>query len=218
MFGRVFNLLTACIGLIIVSPILALIALLIRATSSGPIIFRQNRVGLNEKIFQVYKFRTMVSGAEEIGTSVTTRNDPRMTFLGRVLRKTKFDELPQLINVLKGDMNLVGPRPDVPEIVENYSPEMRRIFKIRPGITSVATLHLQDEEALLASVHDPDLFYGEILVPFKVNLAMEHLRRNSFAFDLRILCQTVWMLTFGRWWPIDEHPRVAELKTKVAKS
>ena len=196
---------------------MAIIAFLIRATSNGPIFFRQDRVGLHQKIFRVYKFRTMVEGADEIGTSITTGKDPRITPIGRLLRKTKLDELPQLWNVLKGDMSLVGPRPDVPEIVEKYTPEMRRIFQIRPGITSLATLHLRDEETILARVHNPDRFYEDVLVPLKVKLAMEHLDRNSFTFDLKILSQTIWMLTFGKWWPIKEHPAVAELREKIER-
>lgn len=159
----------------------------------------------------------MVAYAERLGTSVTTRKDPRITRIGRFLRKTKLDELPQLWNVLKGDMSLVGPRPDVPEIVQKYTPEMKRIFQIRPGITSVATLHLRDEEAILARVHDPDRFYEDVLVPLKVKLSMEHVDRNSFAFDLKILFQTIWMLTLGRWWPIKEHPAIAKLREKIER-
>jgi len=112
-------------------------------------------------------------------------------------------------------MSLVGPRPDVPKIIQNYTPDMRRIFQIRPGITSVATLHLKDEEALLAKVRNSDQFYERILVPLKVTLAMEHVEKKSLLFDLNILWQTVWMLTFGRWWPIQEHPEITRLKLKI---
>jgi lipopolysaccharide/colanic/teichoic acid biosynthesis glycosyltransferase len=157
----------------------------------------------------------MVNHAEQIGTSVTTSNDPRITPLGKILRRTKLDELPQLINVFKGDMRLVGPRPEVLEIVRNYSTEMRRIFRIRPGITSVATVHLRDEEEILAKVPEPDRFYEEVLVPLKVKMALEHVDRNSIAFDLKILCQTIWMVTLGKWWPIKEHPAIAELRTSL---
>ena len=191
---------------------------MIKATSRGPVFFRQERVGWKEKIFRVYKFRTMVENAEEMGTSVTTQNDPRITSVGRVLRRTKLDELPQLINVVRGDMSLVGPRPDVPEIVRNYTPEMRRIFQIRPGITSLATLHLRGEEGILAKVNDPDKFYEEVLVPLKVKLAMEHVDRDSFAFDLKILCQTIWMLTLGRWRPIEEHGEITLLRLRIEES
>jgi len=157
----------------------------------------------------------MVDGAEVMGTSVTAGNDPRITPIGRALRRTKLDELLQLLNVLKGDMSLVGPRPDVPEIVENYTNEMKRIFEIRPGITSVATLHLRDEEGILERMKDPDKFYEDVLVPLKVKLAMEHVDKNSFWFDMKILVQTVWILTLGRMWPIEEHPEAAKLKSEI---
>jgi len=213
---RFFDITAAGIGLIFIAPIITIIGLLIRSTSPGPVFFRQNRVGLNGKIFRVYKFRTMVDRAEDLGTSVTTGNDSRITPLGRFLRRTKLDELPQLINVFNGDMSLVGPRPDVPEIINNYTSEMRRIFNVRPGITSIATLHLRDEEDILAKVEDSDLFYEEIVVPLKVKLAMEHVDEDSFWFDIKILFQTLWMLTLGRRWPIEEHPEVVELKRKIA--
>ena len=213
---RFFDFTAAGIGLIFIAPIITIIGLLIRSTSPGPVFFRQNRVGLNGKIFRVYKFRTMVDRAEDLGTSVTTGNDSRITPLGRFLRRTKLDELPQLINVFNGDMSLVGPRPDVPEIINNYTSEMRRIFNVRPGITSIATLHLGDEEDVLAKVEDSDSFYEEIMVPLKVKLAMEHVDEDSFWFDIKILFQTLWMLTLGRWWPIEEHPEVAELKRIIA--
>ena len=130
---RVFDLISSGIGLVLAVPLIGSVALLIKATSHGPVFFRQDRVGINERIFKVYKFRTIVNRAEAMGTSVTAGNDPRITPIGRVLRRTKLDELPQLINVFKGDMSLVGPRPDVPEIVDNYSKEMRR--RITPGGT-----------------------------------------------------------------------------------
>ena len=198
------------------APLFGVVAFLVKATSRGPVFYRQDRVGFQQKLFRVYKFRTMVDRADAMGTSVTAGNDPRITPIGRVLRRTKLDELPQFINVFTGDMSLVGPRPDVPEIVDNYSQDMRRIFNVSPGITSVATLHLRDEEEILAKVKETDQFYEEVLVPLKVSLAMEHVDRNSFWFDMKILVQTVWMLTLGRWWPIEEHPEVAALKNKLA--
>jgi lipopolysaccharide/colanic/teichoic acid biosynthesis glycosyltransferase len=160
----------------------------------------------------------MVDKAEKLGTSVTARNDPRITGVGKFLRKTKLDELPQLINVLKGDMSLVGPRPDVPEIVENYTEDMMSIFDIPPGITSIGTLHLRDEEDILDRVEDPDNFYEKTLVPLKVKLNMKHVEMNSFVFDLKILGQTLWMLSLGRWFPIEEIPEVTRLRTELNPS
>jgi lipopolysaccharide/colanic/teichoic acid biosynthesis glycosyltransferase len=213
--GRLFDFSFALIGLIFCLPFIAIIAIFIKITSSGPVLFSQYRVGLNEKIFKTYKFRTMVKGADRIGTSVTTENDGRITAIGKFLRKTKLDELPQIFNVLIGDMSFVGPRPDVSEIVNNYTGGMKRIFKVKPGITSLATLHLKDEEKILSKVSEPDTFYEKVLVPLKVKIAMEHVDRNSFFFNLKIFLQTLWMLSFlGKIMPIKEHPLVVDLKKK----
>jgi lipopolysaccharide/colanic/teichoic acid biosynthesis glycosyltransferase len=214
---RFFDIIAIVLVLPAILPVMGVLVFLVRRSSPGPVFFRQQRVGFLERPFRVYKFRSMVQNAEALGSSVTAQNDPRITPLGRILRKTKLDELPQLLNVFMGDMSLVGPRPEVREIVRYYSPEMKGIFEIHPGITSVATLHLRDEEAILSRVLDPDRFYEEVLVPLKVGLAMEHLHRRSVAFDLKILCQTVWMMTFGHWWPIREHPAVFELRLLVAR-
>ncbi len=159
----------------------------------------------------------MVCNADQIGTSVTTGIDPRVTKIGRLLRKTKLDELPQLWNVLRGDMSFVGPRPDTQEIVRNYNSEMRRILEVRPGITSNATLHLRNEEDLLSLAKDPDRAYEEIFVPAKVKLAMEYVARKSFLFDFGILLKTIWALTGGKIWPIKEHSIVTEIKQDIER-
>ena len=214
---RVFDLIMAFAGIIILSPLYLIIAAFIKIHSSGPILYLQDRVGCNGRIFLLYKFRTMVQNADEIGTSVTSGKDPRITKVGRVLRKTKLDELPQLWNVLIGDMSFVGPRPDVPEIINQYSPEMKRILKVRPGITSNATLHLRNEEDLLSLATDPDRAYEEIFVPAKVELAMEHVTRKSFLFDASVLIKTIWALTGGKIWKMKEHPFVSEIKQNIVK-
>jgi lipopolysaccharide/colanic/teichoic acid biosynthesis glycosyltransferase len=214
---RIFDIIAVALVLPAILPVMGVLVFFVRRDSPGPVFFKQQRIGFLGKPFRVYKFRSMVQNAETLGSSVTAREDPRITPLGRVLRKTKLDELPQLLNVFIGDMSLVGPRPEVSEIVQTYSLQMKRIFLIRPGITSVATLHLKDEESLLSSVSDPDRFYEEVLVPLKVGLAMEHVDRKSFAFDLKILCQTLWMVTLGRWWPIREHPAVSGLRQLVTE-
>ena len=201
-------------------PLLALpavlIALLVRMDSPGPALFRQERVGRNGRLFRIFKFRTMVKGAEALGTSVTTGGDPRITAVGRVLRRTKFDELPQLINVIRGEMSLIGPRPEIPEIVRHYTAEMAEVLNVRPGITSLASLHLRDEQEILSRAADPDRFYLDTLVPLKVDLAMEHARRDSLFFDLAVLAKTLWMVTLGRFWPVREHPRVARFREDAA--
>lgn len=214
---RVFDFIVSLIGSVMLSPLFIVTALLIKLTSPGPILYSQKRVGRNGRLFSLYKFRSMVVNADRIGTSVTTGKDPRITKVGRILRKTKLDELPQLWNVLKGDMGFVGPRPDVPEIVNNYTREMKRILEVRPGITSNASLHLRNEEDLLSLAEDHDKAYEEIFVPAKVKLAMEHVHRKSFLFDFGILLQTVWVLTAGRIWPTKEHPVVKEIQQAIER-
>lgn len=213
---RFFDVVLSFIGIIVLSPLFILIILLL-LISSGPVIYSQERVGMKGRLFRLYKFRSMVENADRVGSSVTAGGDPRITKIGRILRKTKLDELPQLINVLKGDMSFVGPRPDVPEIVNQYSAEMKKILEVRPGITSNATLHLRNEEDLLSLATDPERAYEEIFVPAKVKLAMEHVRRRSLFFDLGILIKTVWALTGGKIWRMKEHPFVREIKRKIEK-
>lgn len=209
---RSFDFAVALLGLTILMPVFIVVGILTKLSSPGPVLYGQTRVGRNGEEFQLYKFRSMIVDADKQGSSVTTSGDPRITKIGRYLRRTKLDELPQLWNVLVGDMSLVGPRPDVPQIVATYTPEMLRILDVRPGITSIASLHLRDEERLLLRFQDPDEAYTSIVVPFKVTLAMEHVRRDSFWFDLLILLQTIWAITLGRILPLPEHPGVRELK------
>ena len=214
---RLCDIICSLAGILIFAPLMLAVALIIKLTSAGPVLYAQARVGLHEKIFYVYKFRTMVDKAETLGSSVTTGIDPRIMPIGRFLRKTKLDELPQLFNVLKGDMSFVGPRPDVLEITAKYTPEMRQIFTMRPGITSVATLHFRHEEVILSKVPDPDRFYDDVVVPLKVELAMEHVRRHSFWFDFSILFLTLWVLTpLVKIWPIKELNAVRQFKKKYS--
>ena len=214
---RFFDFIIAFIGIMILSPWFVIIVIMVKLGSPGTIIYSQERVGLNGRRFRLYKFRSMIVNADKVGTSVTTGNDTRITKIGRFLRKIKLDELPQLWNVLKGDMSFVGPRPDVPEIVNKYSPEMRRILNVRPGITSNATLYLRNEEDLLSFAKDHDKAYEEIFVPAKVKLAMEHVNRRSFFFDFFVLLQTVWALTGGRILPGKEHPIINGIKQSIEK-
>jgi lipopolysaccharide/colanic/teichoic acid biosynthesis glycosyltransferase len=215
---RLFDFCGAFVGLLLVSPVMMAIALAIAISSRGPLLFSQHRVGRRGRPFRVYKFRSMVHNAAQLGTSVTTAVDHRITGIGRILRRTKLDELPQLWNVLKGDMSFVGPRPDVPEIVDRYTPEMRHILDVRPGITSIATLYLRDEESLLALSSDPDRVYEEILVPFKVALALQHAERDAFLFDMKILLHTTWALSLGRFFPPPGKDLVAIVRTEIVSS
>src|SRR5262249_39073602 len=159
-------------GLALLAPLMAAIAALVRLSSPGPILFRQKRVGVNERLFLLYKFRTMRVG--HVGSSVTAGDDPRVTPIGRWLRQTKWDELPQLFNVLKGEMSLVGPRPEVPEYVRHYTPEQRQVLAVRPGITGVSQLEFRCEEALLAGRDDVEAYYLSVVLPAKLRLDLRY--------------------------------------------
>lgn len=215
---RLLDLSLSLVGLTILLPVLLLVAAAIWVTSGRPVFFHQERVGRNGRPFTLVKFRTMAVSDGPEGTSITVRGDPRITPLGRFLRRTKLDEFPQLWNVVRGEMSLVGPRPEVPEIVEGYSSEMLEIFSVRPGVTSIASLLLSDEEGLLALAPDSERAYREVLVPFKVELGMEHVRRNSLSFDISILSRTAWRLTLGRVLKPEEDPRVNILKERVRET
>ena len=188
---RVFDVTLATIGVVVLSPVLAGIALAVRVGSSGPILYRGQRVGLNGERFNILKFRTMVADAEAIGGSSTPSDDPRITTVGRVLRRTKLDELPQLWNVLAGDMSIVGPRPQVPWAVDRYTPEERLVLSVRPGITDYASLHFANEGEILKGSTDPDRDYMERIHPKKMRLSLEYVRSQSFGTDLAIIARTV---------------------------
>jgi lipopolysaccharide/colanic/teichoic acid biosynthesis glycosyltransferase len=188
---RVVDETAAGFGLLLFAPVGLLVAAAIAADSRGPIFYGGKRVGKNGVPFRMWKFRTMVPDAESRGSSVSRDGDARVTRVGRFLRWSKLDELPQLWNVLLGEMSLVGPRPDAPEIVETYTAPMRRALDVRPGITSVASLWLRNESRLLAGSASPDEVYETIIVPAKVNLALAHLDRQSLLFDWGILLATV---------------------------
>lgn len=212
---RFFDFILALIGIAFLIPLFLPIAILIKLDSEGPIIYSQERVGFKGKIFRLYKFRTMIIHAHQTGTSVTSSKDPRITKVWQFLRKTKLDELPQFWNVLKGDMSIVGPRPDVPEIVKNYTPEMKRIFDVLPGITSNASLSLCQEQELLSLANNPEQAYKEIFVPAKVKFALDHVDKKSFWFDISILMKTLWALTGGKIFTTKEHPMVKEIKEQI---
>ena len=201
--------------LTITSPLLIIIAILIKATSKGPAIFVQTRVGQESCLFSLYKFRTMIYQSKKIRSSVTTAVDSTITSFGKILRRTKIDELPQLWNVIKGDMSLVGPRPDVPEIIEQYSTDMLKILKLKPGITSVATMHLRNEERLLTLAKEPERAYIKVFVPIKVRLSMEHLYRNSLMFDMKILFQTIWLIIVNIFCPIKDNYITELIKKEI---
>ena len=182
----------AGLGLLVLAPLLAVVALLIRLESRGPVFFRQTRVGRHGEPFRIFKFRTMEHAPQGGGPQLTVAGDERITRVGAVLRRTKLDELPQLIDVLRGTMSLVGPRPEVPRYVEHYPPgDRERVLSVRPGITDFASLRYRDENALLARASDPEREYLDVILPSKLRYALDYVDHGSVAGDLRVLGLTV---------------------------
>ena len=194
MRKRFFDIFFSGCGLIILSPVFLLLAVLVKRADRGPVFFRQQRVGLGGRLFWILKFRSMVVNAERFGLSVTKDGDPRITPIGRFMRKTKLDELPQLWNVFRGDMSLVGPRPEVPRYVAAYSEEQKRVLRLKPGITDLATLEFRDEEALLRTAPDTERFYLDFCVPRKIELNLAYAETASLWNDARIILQTLGLL------------------------
>ncbi len=207
---RVAEALLSLLGLVVLLPVLALVAILVRITSRGPALFRQERVGKDRRPFVLLKFRTMTSHASsaepsDAGPLITSSVDPRITGLGALLRRTKLDELPQLLNILKGDLSFVGPRPEVAHYVD-CSPRCQQLFdstlRVRPGLVDPTSLLLFDEQGLLAlagSTDDErDTFYREHLLPFKLRTAIDYLERRSAISDLSLMLRTVATILFGR--------------------
>jgi lipopolysaccharide/colanic/teichoic acid biosynthesis glycosyltransferase len=194
---RAFDLLGSMLGLLVLSPVLFFIALLIKVGSKGPVWYRGLRVGRSGVPFRIFKFRTMVANADKIGASSTPDNDPRITRVGRFLRKYKLDELPQLINVLVGEMSLVGPRPQVPWAVELYRDEEKALLTVRPGITDYASIRFSNEADILRGSLDPDKDYLEKIAPEKIRLGLEYVRNRNLWVDMRIISATLWGLVGG---------------------
>ena len=194
MMKRFFDFTVSLLGLVILSPLFLLIAVLMKLTSPGPVFFRQERVGRDFRPFQILKFRTMVPDAPKLGKQVTAAGDPRITPIGRILRKTKLDEFPQLINVLKGDMSFVGPRPEVARFVELYRDDFAELLTIRPGITDPASLKYRHEAELLGRADDPETTYIQVVLPDKIALANTYLHHSSFFIDLGLIFKTVFRM------------------------
>jgi lipopolysaccharide/colanic/teichoic acid biosynthesis glycosyltransferase len=186
---RAFDIIFALAGLVVLFPFLAIVALLIKWDSKGPVFFKQERIGRGFRPFSIYKFRTMREASD--GRLLTVGQDPRITCIGGFLRKTKLDEIPQLINVLKGDMSLVGPRPEVRQYVELFRRDYEEILKIRPGVTDMASLKYQDEAKLLGQFKNPEEEYVRRILPDKIRLAEDYASRSSFFFDLGLILKTL---------------------------
>jgi lipopolysaccharide/colanic/teichoic acid biosynthesis glycosyltransferase len=195
MSKRLFDLLGAAVSLLLLAPLLALLALLIKLDSAGPVFFRQERVGQGGRPFRIHKFRTMVADAPMRGPAITAAGDPRVTRFGRWLRASKLDELPQLIDVLAGHMSLVGPRPEVPRYVALYPPDLRaRVLAVRPGITDPVSLDFADEGHLLAQAPDPEREYVQVVMPAKLQASAAYAEAATLRSDLRVLTQTLRVL------------------------
>lgn len=187
---RLLDVFASAVGLVVTSPLLLAAAIAVRVESGPPVIFRQQRVGLDGQVFEILKFRTMRMGMS--GANVTTGHDARITRSGRWLRSTKIDELPQLLNVLRGDMSLVGPRPEVPGYVAHWPDEARSVvLSVRPGMTDPASIEFRREAEQLAEVADPERHYVEVILPRKVQMYCDYVRTRSVMGDLRIIMRTL---------------------------
>lgn len=192
---RIFDFFFAMLGLFLLLPVFVVAALWVKVDSSGPIFFRQERIGKSGKPFQIFKFRTMVVNAEALGARVTVGADARITGSGVFLRKYKLDELPQLINVLKGEMSLVGPRPEVAEYVAYWPEEIRGlILSVSPGITDFASIEFHDEASILAKSKDPQRAYIEEILPIKQNYYLRYVRERSLLLDIKLIMLTLWVI------------------------
>ncbi|HEY5952360.1 MAG TPA: sugar transferase [Kofleriaceae bacterium] len=192
---RALDIAVAGTVLAIGAPLLAVLAAAVKLDSKGPALFTQTRVGRGMRPFQIVKLRTMTHGGN--GSAVTAAGDPRITRVGALLRKTKLDELPQLWNVLRGEMSIVGPRPEVPKYVMYYREEWQRLFSVRPGLTDLASLVFRDEERLLELAHDRERAYTQVVMPMKLQLALEGLSRASVLDDLRVIARTALAVVRG---------------------
>lgn len=196
MIKRLFDLVFSSVALVVGGPVLLFVAVLIKLDSLGPVFFRGVRVGRRGRPFRIFKFRSMVVNAEMRGGPSAADDDSRITRVGRFLRKHKLDELPQVINVFKGEMSIVGPRPEVPQYVALFTEAERAILSVRPGITDWATLWNHDEGAMLAGNPDPERLYLQKIRPEKIRLQLAYLQRRSFMVDLAIVARTISTLVF----------------------
>lgn len=188
---RLFDILGSAAGLLVTSPLLLAVALWVKLDSQGPVFYRGVRMGRHKKPFQIYKFRSMVTNADKIGGSSTSGDDPRVTRSGRFIRAYKLDELSQLINVLLGDMSLVGPRPEVPSYASKYEGEYAAVLDVRPGITDWASIWNADEGGVLAGAPDPDRAFEVLIQPTKMKLQLKYVRERTLVSDVKIILYTV---------------------------
>lgn len=191
MMKRTFDVVASAIGLICLSPLFLVMAVWIKCDSRGPVFYRQSRVGRGGKDFLLYKFRSMYLDADKQGLITVGGRDPRVTPSGYYIRKYKLDEFPQLINVLKGDMSLVGPRPEVRKYVAMYTDEQMHVLDVRPGITDMASIRYRNENEILAGVDNPEEYYIQVIMPDKLRMNLEYVKNQSLTHDIRLIGQTI---------------------------
>ncbi len=193
---RIFDIVFSLLGLILLFPIFILISLAIKLDSKGPIFYKQKRVGKRGIHFNIFKFRTMILNADKFGKLITTSDDQRITSTGKWIRKYKLDEFPQLINVFRGEMSFVGPRPEVPKYVDYYPQEIKElILSVRPGIADEASIKYRNENEILSNCKDdPEIFYLEKILPIKLSLCKEYVQNNSLLSDLKIIVKTLFVI------------------------
>jgi len=188
---RLIDATLSLMALLILCPFLLIVGMLVKWTSPGPMLYWHERVGWDGQIFKIAKFRSMIANADKQGLGITVSGDARVTGFGAFLRKSKIDELPQLWNVLTGSMSFVGPRPELPQYVSNYTPEQRQVLSVRPGITDLASIRYRHEESILARSDDPDLYYRNVVLPDKLALNLQYVRDISLPVDIKLVVQTM---------------------------
>ncbi len=200
MLKRLFDLIFSSIGLLILSPFFLIFTILIKLESKGPVFYRGIRIGKHGRPFRIYKLRSMVQNAEKIGADSTSSDDPRLTKTGKFIRKFKFDELSQLINVFIGDMSFVGPRPEVPKFIEKYTEKERKILTLHPGITDWSSIKFHNEPGIIASsgIKDADDAYEKLIRPDKIKLQLKYLKEHNMWLDLKIIFSTILTIIITR--------------------
>ena len=191
---RLFDIVASGLGLIVLSPLFLILAIWIKLDSKGPVFYRQVRVGWHNKDFRIFKFRSMRVGSDKGSLVTIGGHDPRVTRSGYFIRKFKFDELPQLINVLIGDMSLVGPRPEVRHYVDYWTPEQMHVLDVRPGITDPASIKFRNENELMEKAEDPEKYYIEVIMQEKLKLYLEYVNNHSFFGDIGLIFKTFWVI------------------------
>lgn len=190
-FKRCFDIFFSLLGILCLLLVFLFVAIAIKCSSKGPVLFKQERVGKNGKLFKIWKFRSMVVDAEAKGRQITTDGDNRITKVGKFIRKTKIDELPQLFNVLSGKMSFVGPRPEVPRYVALYTEEQRKVLSVKPGITDLASIEFRNENDMLKEAEDPDKKYIEEIMPAKLELNLKYIEKAGFFYDIGLIFKTI---------------------------